>query len=237
MFYLNNINNTMSSEDIQIKDKEYQGKSIQSISVSNKFLKSEDWNRIDFFISNNQQILSLELSGISINKEGFDSLKDIIKNFPQLKELKLEWNEISESKIEFDLFCEALIQSNINVLYLNNNKINHEVIPSITKLIKHASNLSYLDLRWNEINDDSAKMIYDVLKRNTSLIYVNLLGNKIHDEVLLKNIGDAINRNKVFNENYYNTNSGGSHSGKSSRVLFSRLDDNKSKNKHKYKYK
>ena len=187
--------------DIQLISKQFGGNSANALCITNKYIKDEDWERISYYLEHNTGIISLEFSGVKISSAGLFSLAEIVKNFLNLKELKLDWNDLSELSSEFDYLVESLIQSNINILYLNNNKINHNLYHSLTKLVKHAVNLSFIDLRWNEINDDGAKVLLEVLKKNTYIQYLNIVGNKILNNKLLSEINDCLMRNKQFQEN------------------------------------
>lgn len=179
-----------------LNDKEIDGSYKKSLLVCNKYLKEDDWKNIHRYVSNND-VKSLELSGVNIDSLGLNFLCETVSN---IYELKLEWNDLVDAYSEFDCLLEALIKSSCRLIFLNNNKICHLHIHSICKLIKHASNMTLLDLRWNEINDDGAKQIYECMKKNTTLLYLNLVGNKITNNQVLKEINDILIRNKEFQE-------------------------------------
>lgn len=184
-----------------MKKQSYDGNELDSLIIANKFIKNQDWEKVSNFITNNPVIRSLELSGTNMNELGLSSLGEIVKKHSHIRELRLEWNTFYEITSEFDYFCECTIQSGIQVLSLNNNRLGINHIHSICKLIKHSQSIYYIDLRWNDFSDDSARNMIEVLKKNTTLQVLNLIGNKINNQSLLNEIQDMLERNKQFQTN------------------------------------
>ena len=203
-----------------LNDKEIDGSYKKSLLVCNKYLKEDDWKNVYKYISNND-VKSLELSGINIDSIGLNYLCETVSN---IYEFKLEWNDLIDTYSEFDSLLEALIKSSCRLVFLNNNKINHLHIHSLCKLIKHATNMTLLDLRWNEINDDGAKQILEVMKKNTTLLYLNLVGNKIVNNTTLKEINDILIRNKEFQEKLLEDNDAKIKNFKNLREMDFKLD-------------
>lgn len=186
---------------ILMKKQSYDGNELDSLIIANKFVKNQDWEKISNFVTNNPTIRSLEFSGTNLNELGLTNLGEILKKHSHIRELKLEWNNFYEITSEFDYFCECTIQSGIQIISLNNNRLGINHVHSICKLIKHSQNIYYIDLRWNEFSDDSSRNIIEVLKKNTTLQTLNLIGNKINHQGLLNEIQDMLERNKQFQTN------------------------------------
>lgn len=176
-----------------------------SIIISNKSFDDNDWNSLSSNLIENNNINSLYFSGVLFSKNDFKHLDAIIQNYTNIKEIKIEWCELNNYIIDFDNLCDSIIKSHINMIYLNNNKINHNGVNSIIKMLKYGDNIHYLDLRWNELNDDCAKLIYEALIKNTSIQYLNIVGNKILNNQLLDQINSILLRNKFFFENSIKT--------------------------------
>ena len=186
--------------DILISNKDIDGNYLNSLVINNKYIKNDDWTKINFYLNTNNTIKSIELSGVRLDQYGLTQLGEIVCS-NDIKELKLEWNDFSEIINEIEYLTECLIKSNVTLLYLNNNKLNHLHINAICKLIKHSSQINFIDLRWNEFNDDCIKNFCEAIKKNTTLQYLNLVGNKLVNNSILKEINDLLFRNKTFQEN------------------------------------
>jgi hypothetical protein len=183
----------------------------ETFHISNKFISSQEWDSISLLLtkpsSQYQYITTIHLSGINIDSYGLRSLSSILNSNRNLKILKLDWNYLSEYIEDFDMLCESIVNSSINQVYLNNNKLNSTNVFAICKLLT-SRGLVILDLRWNEIGNEGAREILKNLNNNRNnfnsnfnLKELNLLGNNISQEILFE-INEKINlyKNSNFQE-------------------------------------
>jgi hypothetical protein len=182
----------------------------ETFHISNKFISSQEWDSISLLLtkpnSQYKYITTIHLSGINIDSYGLRSLSSIIHSNRNFKIFKLDWNYLSEYIEDFDMLCESIVNSSINQVYLNNNKLNSTNVFAICKLLT-SRGLVILDLRWNEIGSEGAREILKNLSNNKSrnnfnsnfnLKELNLLGNNISQEILFE-INEKINLYKNLN--------------------------------------
>lgn len=178
--------------------------------VSNKTISESEWETISKYLRNSPFIKSLHFSGISLNEKGITTIAEIIIQNPKIKSLHLEWNFLNELIKEFSLLCDAISNSNIQFLSLNNNKISSIHMEGLLRLIKSKSLIS-INLKWNEIGNDTIRALIEYLKSNSCIQEININGNRVGSE-LQQELQEVLTKNQkskynsiVENNNYSST--------------------------------
>jgi hypothetical protein len=169
--------------------------SKMKISISNRAVTNKDIEMITAELSSLNP-LCLYLTGNQLNSEVLLELGKLLNNNFFLKELKIEWNNFLNIKSDFDSFCDNIIQSNLNLLSLNNNELDINFLSSINKIFKY-SKVKFIDLSWNNFSEDCLDAFYESLKSNTNITSLNLVGNKFKNSQKIDKLNEILNRNRL----------------------------------------
>ena len=119
---------------------------------------------------------------------------------PHLKILLLSSNNIRSLPTSLENY------TNLEDLYLRNNKIGKEGCRSIAKLLqKEGSRLRELDLADTGMSDEEAEILADSLKHNTTLISLYLVKNNFEEKgfvAFLKLLNDMSSIDSTYNSNH-----------------------------------
>ena len=145
---------------------------IKELLLHNNYLSTIGVRSIVPFLQNATNLMELDLSGNSLQSEGFNFLLRALRGSP-IKELMCR--DCAIESIEIDIEHTPRHLRALNLIY---NSINAAGCRELAKLLQGGdATLKELYPEDNKIDDEGVEILVDALQNNTTLTYLELRGN------------------------------------------------------------
>ncbi len=182
----------------------------------NKLINQESANELVKFISDNNPITTINLSGSTVDKDAMKTIIDYIKESKLISSLMLSDDNVIDFKGDDANVIKSLKfhaprqlkssqtiigieqaeqlaividkSQNLTTLDLSDCKFENGSLGIIAEAIKNHQSISSLDLKGATIGDKDLEILAPALKENKNIHYVDLANNQISNINLLENI-------------------------------------------------